>query len=182
MAGCAQHPVAKDAKPYRLDVGDDVVTISIADEHGIPVEEFIRVGHRVTGKVFTYSRTEVANAKHGIRLRGKVVVKREKFFAFFETMLYVNGFACVPRGKGGAETVEIKAMRDGRHNVVDVIVEPVILEHAACEELEPLLHDLLNSGVRRQTARIEITAVPRTNTLLLSGGRKLVAQLDQPIK
>ena len=114
FAGCAPLPVAGDAGFRWVEVNDDIVTISIDDEHGIPMEEFIRAGQFVTGKVLTYSRAEVGDVEHRIRLTGKVLIEAEKFFAFFETMLYVNGFDCVPSARGDAEIIVIKRRHDGR--------------------------------------------------------------------
>ena len=130
FAGCAHLPPAGDvplpvaAQTRWIDVDDDVVTISIDDddvvnfsindEHGVSVEEFIRVGQLLTGKTFTYSRAEVRKAEQRIRLVGRLKVKRGKeFFAFFQTMLYVNGFACVPGRRGNAEIIEIRRRHDG---------------------------------------------------------------------
>ena len=95
--------------PYSIEVRDRVVTISLRDDAGIPLKDFIKIANRITRKVFTFASQDVDGVS--VRFVGTVRVSQDRFFGFFQTMLYIKGFACVIRGEGGHEVVELVRMR-----------------------------------------------------------------------
>ena len=91
---------------------------------------------------------------------------------------------------------------DVPEEVIDLVVETVSLEHAAAEELEPLLSELLSSQLRQvqaaaargggagvaQAPEMKVLAQPSINMLIISGSREqvadakdLIAVLDRPL-
>jgi len=96
------------AQPRPLDViaDDDDLVVAINEPHGIPVEDFIKLGQMITGKTFTYSKADVG-PDHRISFVGSKRVKKENFFSFFQTILYLHGLATVIHGEGDAEVIEI---------------------------------------------------------------------------
>ena len=95
--------------PYSIEVRDRVVTISLRDDAGIPLKDLVKIANRITGKVFTFSAQEIEGVS--VRLVGTVRVAQDRFFGFFQTILYIKGFACVIRGEGSHEVVELVRMR-----------------------------------------------------------------------
>ena len=94
--------------PYSIEVRDRVVTISLAEDASIPLKDLIKIANRITGKAFTFTAQEVEGVS--VRLVGTVRVAQDRFFGFFQTMAYIKGFACVIRGQGGHEIVELIKM------------------------------------------------------------------------
>jgi hypothetical protein len=82
--------------------------------------EFIKWAQEVTGKAFTFNPQELGVGGTGqpgsntINFLGTLRIKRDRFkedfYAFFQTMLYIKGFAVVPRGEGPLEILEIVSM------------------------------------------------------------------------
>ncbi len=93
---------------FRLD-GDHIV-LSFNERDGLPVKDFIKTAEQVTGRNFIYNDTEITqgdpNAQK-INFIGTKRMRKEEFFAFFQTLLYVKNLACVVRGKGNTEIIEI---------------------------------------------------------------------------
>ena len=100
-------------KPYSLEICDHVVSISVRDDSGIPIQEFIKLAERVTGKAFTYS--ELSEDDTRIEFVGDIHLEPDGFFQFFQTMLYLQGYACILRGEGDDELVEIVKMQGPTH-------------------------------------------------------------------
>ena len=94
--------------PYTVDVRDGVITISVPDGGGIPMKDFVKIAQRVTGKLFTFTPQELEGVS--VRFIGTARVAQARFFGFFQTMAYIKGFACVLRGEGGHEVVELIKM------------------------------------------------------------------------
>ncbi len=97
-------------KDFEVKSEDGYISITVNEEDGIPLRDFIKLAQRFTGKVFTYSEQEIgpaSNKANNIKFIGPMRVKEENFFAFFQTMLYIKDFACTVRGEGDTELVEI---------------------------------------------------------------------------
>jgi general secretion pathway protein D len=97
-----------------VDEASDTIAISMNETNGMDLAEFIIWAKEVTGKVFTYNDQELAQggqAGQKVNFLGTLRFKRsrfkEDFFSFFQTMLYIKGFAIVPRGEGDLEILEI---------------------------------------------------------------------------
>ena len=102
----------------------DYIAFSFNETNGMELPEFIKWTERMTGKVFTFNDTELQAAGQGTRITfvGTLRIKKERFredfFAFFQTMLYIKGFAIVPRGKGDLEMLEIVSMNGPRNKEI----------------------------------------------------------------
>ncbi|MEE2887309.1 MAG: secretin N-terminal domain-containing protein [Planctomycetota bacterium] len=284
----AQDPVTKS---YSLDVQGDNIIISLNENQGLPLFDFIKIAEQITKKTFTYTKDEIDQSQP-IHFVGPMRSTRDNFFGFFQTVLYIKGFACSIRGEGQSELINIINMRGqqrsemnagARHvpsdelenyknqtgvtilstiplehldstrvtaqlrpffanatgqgspmnfvtvhpksllvqgfapqvyqayrllklvdvpaEEIDMIIEPITLEHAAAEELELLLTDLLSdrnrqrpqqgaqAQVQNQTPPVKVLAQVTTNMLIISGSREqvmeakdLIAQLDRELE
>jgi general secretion pathway protein D len=98
-----------------LEIEGEYISFAINESAGLPILDFIKLAERLTGKVFTFDRTGLLAAtptgSAEVTFIGTVRMRREDFFSFFQTMLYIKGFACVLRGEGEAELVEIVAIQ-----------------------------------------------------------------------
>lgn len=77
---------------------------------GLPIKDFIKMAEQVTGRNFIYNDTEISQGdpnQNKINFVGAKRILKEEFFAFFQTLLYVKNLACVVRGKGNTEIIEI---------------------------------------------------------------------------
>ena len=93
---------------------DDTIAFSMNESNGMELTEFIKWAQEVTGKRFTFSPTELQSSSPSgstVSFLGTFRIKRENFqrdfYSFFQTMLYIKGFAVVPRGEGPLELLEI---------------------------------------------------------------------------
>ncbi|MCB9887074.1 MAG: hypothetical protein H6838_16400 [Planctomycetes bacterium] len=96
------------------DEATDTIAISMNETNGMELAEFIIWAKEVTGRVFTYNDQELlqgGQAGQKVNFLGTLRFKRarfeEDFFSFFQTMLYIKGFAIVPRGEGPLEILEV---------------------------------------------------------------------------
>ncbi|MFY9341789.1 MAG: secretin N-terminal domain-containing protein [Planctomycetota bacterium] len=115
----AQDPV----KPrMEFDQATNTMAFSMNETNGMELTEFIKWASELTGKRFTFTTTDIASQGGGagntISFLGTFRIKRERFtddfFSFFQTMLYIKGFAVVPRGEGDLEMLEIVSMAGAR--------------------------------------------------------------------
>ena len=124
------HRVATAAQPSATrkqehDGGDDVVAVSMTKRDGMQLTEFVKWTQEMTGKRFTYSPQELASGgSYGSKVNflGTFQFPRKSFkqdfYAFFQTMLYIKGFAIIPRGEGDLEVLEIVMMQGTRGRAV----------------------------------------------------------------
>jgi general secretion pathway protein D len=97
------------ARPWFSLEGDHIV-LSLNEREGLPIKEFIKTAEQVTGRNFIYNDTEINQADPSaskINFIGTKRIRKDEFFAFFQTLLYVKNLACVVRGKGNTEIIEI---------------------------------------------------------------------------
>jgi len=97
-------------KPPILRIEGDRIIFSLNERDGLPIKEFIKIAEQVTGKTFIYNDTELNQGdpnQNKINFIGTKEILRHEFFAFFQTLLYVKNLACVVRGKGNTEIIEI---------------------------------------------------------------------------
>ncbi|MEC7725943.1 MAG: secretin N-terminal domain-containing protein, partial [Planctomycetota bacterium] len=115
-------PEQDPVKPVmEVDEATDTIAFSMNESNGMPLVEFVKWAQEVTGKRFTYTATELQNGGsqgNSVSFLGTFRIKRarfqEDFFSFFQTMLYIKGFAVVPRGDGDLEMLEIVMMQGQR--------------------------------------------------------------------
>jgi general secretion pathway protein D len=112
---------AQDEKPsYKVDIEGDDIVMTVNENQGMPMKDFIKIAERQTGKLFVYPKTEVENDQSKILWIGTVRLRKEQFFAFFQTMLYIKGFACVIRGEGRSQLVDIISNRGQRVQEISI--------------------------------------------------------------
>ncbi len=104
-----------------IDEATDTFAFSMNESNGMELTEFIKWASEVTGKRFTFSTNDLQAAGVGgnsITFLNTMRLKRENFqrdfYSFFQTMLYIKGFAVVPRGAGDLEILEIVSMTGPR--------------------------------------------------------------------
>ncbi|MFQ5503490.1 MAG: secretin N-terminal domain-containing protein [Planctomycetota bacterium] len=102
--------------------GDDVV-FAMDEKQGVPLMEFIKFAQQITKKAFVVDQADPSltapdNQQGRIQLMGTLRIKVRDFFAFFQTMLYIKGFVCVPRRTGDTEFIEIIGKMGGRSNEI----------------------------------------------------------------
>jgi general secretion pathway protein D len=108
-----------------VDEATDTIAFSMNENNGMELAEFIKWAQEVTGRAFTFNLQELQGAGQGagqVSFLGTLRIKRERFkedfFSFFQTMLYIKGFAVVPRGEGTLEMLEIVSMSGPRNREV----------------------------------------------------------------
>ncbi|MCB9877207.1 MAG: hypothetical protein H6835_06340 [Planctomycetes bacterium] len=116
-------PTGQDPVKPRLEVDEATGTIafSMNESNGMELTEFVKWAQEVTGRRFTFSPTELQSgspAGSTVSFLGTFRIKREdfaeQFYAFFQTMLYIKGYALVPRGEADLEMMEIVLMTGQR--------------------------------------------------------------------
>ena len=108
-----------------VDAATDTVAFSMNETNGMELPEFIKWACEVTGRNFTFSEQELQNTGQGggrVSFLGTLRIKRERFkedfYSFFQTMLYIKGFAVLPRGEGALELMEIVSMNGPRNREI----------------------------------------------------------------
>lgn len=98
-------------------VENDMIAFSMNETNGMELPEFIKWAQEMTGKVFTFNEQELTATGQGgsrVTFLGTLRIPKDRFkedfYAFFQTMLYIKGFAVVPRGEAALEMLEIVGM------------------------------------------------------------------------
>jgi general secretion pathway protein D len=109
----------------RMEVDGEYIAFSMNETNGMELPEFIKWAQEVTERAFTFSDQELQNSGQGgarVSFLGTLRIKRERFkddfFSFFQTMLYIKGFAVLPRGEGSLEILEIVSMNGPRNREI----------------------------------------------------------------
>ena len=110
------------AKPRMVvDEESDTIAFSMNESNGMELPEFVKWAQEVTGKRFTYNAQQLTSGSttgSTVSFLGTFRIKRSRFqqdfYSFFQTMLYIKGFAVVPRGEGDLELLEIIQMTGTR--------------------------------------------------------------------
>ena len=195
-------PVTKTAKPaIKADEVDDetadTITFSMKNKDGMELTEFIQWAQEVTGKRFTFNEQELVHGSGGgntVNFIGTFRVRRDRFqqdfYSFFQTMLYIKGFAVIPRGEGNLELLEIVMMNgargrevssgaryvspeelnDYRHQTGVPILTTVQLHHINAQLANNALRPFFASTAASQGAgSVSIGNVGNQSSLLLQG-------------
>jgi general secretion pathway protein D len=104
------------------DAATNTIAFSMNESNGMEIGEFIKWAQEVTGRRFVPpSAAELGQGGAGsntISFLGTFRIKKDRFqedfYAFFQTMLYIKGFAVVSRGEGDLELFEIVSMSGSR--------------------------------------------------------------------
>lgn len=120
----AQDPQGQ-APRMEVDEATNTISISMNESNGMELAEFIKWAEEITGRRFTFNQQDLLTAGQGtgpVSFLGTLRFQRDRFrddfFAFFQTMLYIKGFALVPRGEGDLEILEIVSMSGPRSREV----------------------------------------------------------------
>lgn len=122
FAAAQDDPPAGETTPrIVISEEDDTIAFSMNESNGMELAEFIKWAEQVTSKRFVFNMTELQSASPAgstVSFLGTFRIKRENFqrdfFWFFQTMLYIKGFAVVPRGEDNLELNEIVFMSGQR--------------------------------------------------------------------
>lgn len=80
------------------------------EEGGLSVKDFITICQQNTDLNFTLHEQATAQAtllEKKILLYGEKRIKKKDFYSFFQTMMKINGFVCVPQGSDELEVIMI---------------------------------------------------------------------------
>lgn len=121
VPGAPQDPQGT-APRLTIDPATDSIVFSMNESNGMDLGEFIKWAQDLTGRRFVLpSAGELQTGGAGantVSFLGKFSFKRERFvddfYSFFQTMLYIKGYAVVPRGEGDLELLEIVSMAGAR--------------------------------------------------------------------
>ncbi len=111
------------SKP-RMEVQGDKIVFSMSETAGMEIKEFIKWAQEMTGRRFFLNENELQQATGGTRVSflGTFTFKKDtfidEFFGFFQTMLYIKGFALLARGSADQELLEIVYMTGPRSREV----------------------------------------------------------------
>jgi len=118
-AGLTATPAAAQGNQNTQDPQDPAIKIDEAsgdliwamdETDGYDVTDFVKICETITGLNFTYDITELQSNPKKISWIGNRRIPRDDFFSFFQTMLYIRGFALIPRGEEGNEMWEVVSL------------------------------------------------------------------------
>lgn len=116
---------AQDPQPTpKMVVEGDKIVFSMSETAGMEIKDFIKWAQEMTGKRFFFNENELQQATGGTRVSflGTFTFNKDtfvnEFFGFFQTMLYIKGFALLPRGSTEQELLEIVYMTGPRSREV----------------------------------------------------------------
>jgi len=145
-----------------VDEDTDTIAFSMNESNGMELAEFIKWAQEVTGKRFTFSTQELGSGStqgSAVSFLGTFRIKRDRFqedfYSFFQTMLYIKGFAIVPRGEGDLELLEIVMMTGQRGREVTNgarYVAPEELERYRYQTGVPILTTVKLHSINAQLA------------------------------
>ncbi len=110
-----------DQKKIRLE--GNTVVFSVDENTGVPFREFIKFAQKVTQKTFVVDWENdpaqgVDNPTSRIHMMGVYRIHKDDFYDFFQTMLYIKGWACVPRGSGAQQFIHIVYQTGGKQQEI----------------------------------------------------------------
>ena len=119
--GDSQDP--EPATPQMVVEGDEIV-FSMSETSGMDLKDFIKWAQEMTQKRFTFNENDLTQALNNrVSFLGTFRFKQETFaedfFGFFQTMLYIKGFALLQRGSGDTELLGIVNMGGQRGREVN---------------------------------------------------------------
>ena len=98
---------AQDPPPIVQEEGDYYV-LNVGEREGTDIKAFIKLAQLITKKTFIYGDQDIDNAPDNkVTWVGTKRVRKDNFFAYFQTILYIKGFATVIHGDADTEIIEI---------------------------------------------------------------------------
>ena len=120
-----QNPAGQSKNKIRVE--GDYVIFAVDERKGIPLLEFVKFAQKFTGKRFYIDRSqdpsldpnapEPDTAKN-INLLGTLRIRKDEFYAFFQTVLFIKDWVCVPRGEGDAEFIDLMLQTGSRGQTI----------------------------------------------------------------
>lgn len=100
--------VPEPEPPVNVTIEGDYLVLSVGEKEGMDLRSFIKLAQQLTNKVFIYSEQDIANnPDNKVTFIGPKRIKKSNFFAFFQTILYIKGFATLIHGDEDTEIIEI---------------------------------------------------------------------------
>ena len=111
-AAVAQDPPQEPPPPVEIETegGVDYLVLRVGEEEGMKVTEFIKLAQTINpGKTFIYGSQDIQNAPdQNITWIGAKRIRKDNFFQYFQTVLYIKGFAAVIHSENqDTEIIEI---------------------------------------------------------------------------
>ncbi|MHC4515754.1 MAG: secretin N-terminal domain-containing protein [Planctomycetota bacterium] len=103
--------VEEPKPPWRISTEGDYIVIAVDENKGMAIKDFIKVAQVYTNKVYTFDESDFQNPDNKINFIGSMKIKKDNFFSFFQTVMYMKDFACVLRGDSDTEMVQIIFIR-----------------------------------------------------------------------
>ncbi|MCB9920144.1 MAG: hypothetical protein H6832_17215 [Planctomycetes bacterium] len=109
--GTGQGNAANQDEKIRLENG--VVVFKVDENNGIPFLEFVKFAQKVTKKTFFIDKNQDPQLAQPdsealkINLLGPLRIEEDKFYDFFQTILFIKDWVCVPRGSGDSQFVDL---------------------------------------------------------------------------
>lgn len=169
--------------------GEEYLVISVNEADGLPLKDFVKMAEGITGRVFTFNEAELSQDPNSkVAFIGTMRIKKANFFSFFQTMLYIKGFACVPRGERDTEIVEIVFSNGPRRTEIQTaaryvapeeivqyanqtgvqILTSIPLEHVNANAAQTALRAFY-SGAQAQQGGLQFGTVGNNRALLMQG-------------
>ncbi|MCA8972738.1 MAG: hypothetical protein KDC95_23320, partial [Planctomycetes bacterium] len=109
--GTGQGTAPGQDEKIRLENG--VVVFKVDENNGIPFLEFVKFAQKVTKKTFFIDKNQDPQLAQPdsealkINLLGPLRIEEDKFYDFFQTILFIKDWVCVPRGSGDSQFVDL---------------------------------------------------------------------------
>ena len=128
LALCAVAPLAGQESGIQLTADGDKITLAVNETTGVPIKDFIKLAREITRRTFVINDTEFQQPGMNVNFIGPYTLRRDEFYNFFQTMLYIRGFACVPRRTGENEIVEVVSLAGARRTEISASARYVPFE------------------------------------------------------
>ena len=127
----AQTPTQEPDKP--VVVRQDGMLELKFDEtgEGLTLEAFIKICQEQTGQNFTFADDAKGNLSKKIRIFGKKVIDKSRFYSFFQTVMKINDFVCAEFGKGSEKVIVILDLKSQPQNKTTAAANAVFLSDPA---------------------------------------------------
>jgi len=175
--GTPTRATAQDQNPggIQLTPEGDQITLAVNETTGVPVKDFIKLAGRITGKSFSVNDTEFTAPGLNVNFIGPYKIKKDEFYNFFQTMLYIRGFACVPRRTGSNEIVEIISFAGTRRTEISAAARYVAFEDLEQYSSQTGVQILTTIPVKYLNATNAVTQTrPFFNAQPAAGGTPLI--------
>ena len=78
---------AQPEKPYTAKEEGEYIVLTVHENDGIPIKDFIKIAEGITKKTYTFDNNDFQNPDNKITFIGPMRVKKSNFFSFFQTVL-----------------------------------------------------------------------------------------------